>query len=110
MFLCNYKQVCCLVYRVTDQRLKCANISYVAHLLHQWLVKGVVSGWETIEMATKFVVAWALVLTQDMLCWHSYDVQPEGCRPEGLHHNCANISCVSARAHATTNTYMHAYS
>ena len=47
------------------------------------------------------VVAWARV--PHRICWHSYDVQPEGRRPEGLHHNCANISCVSTRAHATTN-------
>ena len=36
-------------------------------------------------------------------------IQPEGRRPKRLHHNCANISCVSTKAHATTIICCHFY-
>ena len=48
---------------------------------------------EKSTIAHVLVVAWARV--PHRICWQSYDVQPEGRRPEGLHHNCANISCVA---------------
>ena len=52
-----------LPIRVTNQRLKCANISYVAHLLHHKASKGV----ENHRNGNKLVIAWALLLIQDML-------------------------------------------
>ena len=54
-----------------------------------------------ILVTSRYVATTSISATKDMLA-QLYDVQSEGRRPEGLHHNCASILC-EHKGHAATN-------